>query len=59
MGARIGLDDMEKRKLLTRPGLKFRPVDRPARKQSLHRPRYPKGDYLLWKTKGFAVCKLM
>jgi hypothetical protein len=33
---RAGLDDVEKRKFLTPPGLKLRPLDRPARSQSLY-----------------------
>jgi hypothetical protein len=37
---RAGLDDMEDRKFLTLPGLEFRPLDRPARSQSLYRLRY-------------------
>jgi hypothetical protein len=32
---------MEKRKFLTLPGLEFRPLGRPARRQSLYRLRYP------------------
>jgi hypothetical protein len=38
---RAGLDDVEKRKFLTLPGIKLRPLGRPARSQSLYR-RYPK-----------------
>jgi hypothetical protein len=38
---RAGLDDMEKRKFLTVPGLELRPRGRPARSQSLYRLRYP------------------
>jgi hypothetical protein len=34
---RAGLDDVEKRKFLTLPGLKLRPLERPARSQSLYR----------------------
>jgi hypothetical protein len=30
VGPRAGLDDMEKRKFLTLPGLEFRPLGRPA-----------------------------
>jgi hypothetical protein len=33
MGPRAGLDDMEKRKILTLPGLELRPLGRPARSQ--------------------------
>jgi hypothetical protein len=38
---RAGLDDVEKRKFLTLPGLELRPLGRPARTQSLYRLRYP------------------
>jgi hypothetical protein len=39
---RAGLDDVEKTKFLTLPGLELRrPLDRPARSQSLYRLRYP------------------
>jgi hypothetical protein len=38
---RAGLDDLEKRKFLTLPGLEIRPLGRPARSQSLYRLRYP------------------
>jgi hypothetical protein len=41
---RAGLHNLEKRKFLTLPGLELRPVDRPARSQSLYRLRYP-GSY--------------
>jgi hypothetical protein len=34
---RAGLDDVEKRKFLTLPGLEHRPLGRPARSQSLYR----------------------
>jgi hypothetical protein len=37
---RAGLDDEEKRKFLTLPGLELRPLDRPARSQSISRLRY-------------------
>jgi hypothetical protein len=37
---RAGLDDLEKRKFLTLPGLELRPLGRPARSQSLYRLRY-------------------
>jgi hypothetical protein len=40
VGPRAGLEDVEKRKFLTLPGLEFRPLDRPARSQSLYRLRY-------------------
>jgi hypothetical protein len=37
---RAGLDNVEKRKLLTLPGLELRPLGRPARRQLLYRLRY-------------------
>jgi hypothetical protein len=37
VGPRTGLDDMEKRKFLTLPGLEPRPLGRPACSQSLYR----------------------
>jgi hypothetical protein len=40
VGHRAGLDDVEKRKFLTLPGLEVRPLGRPARSPSLHRLRY-------------------
>jgi hypothetical protein len=38
MDPRAGLDDMEKLKLSTLPGLELPPPGRPARSQSLYRP---------------------
>jgi hypothetical protein len=38
---RSGLDDVEKRKFLTLPGLELRPLGLPTRRQSLYRIRYP------------------
>jgi hypothetical protein len=38
---RAGLDDVEKRKFLTLPELKLRPLGCPARSQSLYLLRYP------------------
>jgi hypothetical protein len=38
---RAGLDDVEKRKFLTLPGLELQPFGRPFRSQSLYRLRYP------------------
>jgi hypothetical protein len=35
-----GLDDMQKRKFVTLPGLQLRPLGRPVRSQSLYRQRY-------------------
>jgi hypothetical protein len=40
MGPRAGLDDVNKWKFLTLPGLEFRPLGSKARSQSLYRPRY-------------------
>jgi hypothetical protein len=37
--ARAGLDDVQRRKTLTLSGLELRPLCRPARSQSLYRPR--------------------
>jgi hypothetical protein len=44
VGPRAGLDEVEKRKFLTLPGLELLPLGRPARSQSLYRLRYP-GSY--------------
>jgi hypothetical protein len=41
---RAGLNDLEKRKFFTLPGLELLPLCRPARSQSLYRLRYP-GSY--------------
>jgi hypothetical protein len=41
MGARAGLDDVEKRQFLTLPGLELLSIGRPARSQSLYRLSYP------------------
>jgi hypothetical protein len=38
---RAGLEDVEKRKFLTLPGLELRTLVRPSRSQSLYRLRYP------------------
>jgi hypothetical protein len=35
VGPRAGLDDVEKRKFFTLPGLELRPLGRPARSQSI------------------------
>jgi hypothetical protein len=37
---RAGLDDVEKRKFLTLPGLDLRPLNRAARSQLIYRSRY-------------------
>jgi hypothetical protein len=41
VGPRAGVDDVEKKKLLTLPGLELRNLGHPARSQSLYRLRYP------------------
>jgi hypothetical protein len=41
VGPTAGLDDLEKRKFLTLPGLELRPLGHPARGQSLYRLRHP------------------
>jgi hypothetical protein len=41
VGPRAGVDDEEKRKFLPLQGLELRPLDRPARSQSLYQLRYP------------------
>jgi hypothetical protein len=41
MGPRVGLDDVEKTKFLTLPGLELRPLGRPVRSQSLYGLGYP------------------
>jgi hypothetical protein len=41
VGPIAGLDYVEKRKLLTLPGLELRPLGRPARRQSLYRLHVP------------------
>jgi hypothetical protein len=40
VGPRAGLDNVQKRKYLTLPGLELRPIGRPARSQSLYRLSY-------------------
>jgi hypothetical protein len=41
MGPRTGLDNVEKRKILTLPGLELRPLGRPPSSQLLYRLSYP------------------
>jgi hypothetical protein len=41
MDPRSGLDDVEKRKFLTLPGLELRPLGRSVRRQLLYRLSYP------------------
>jgi hypothetical protein len=49
VGPRSGLDDVEKRKFLTLPGLELKLLGRPAHSQSLYPTRYP-GSYLVYST---------
>jgi hypothetical protein len=51
---RAGLDDVEKRKFFTLPGLELRPLGRPASSQSLCRLRYPGSCHLL-QTRRFVL----
>jgi hypothetical protein len=44
---RTGLDDVEKRKFLTLPGLEIRPLGRPVRNPSLNRLSYPNSSHKL------------
>jgi hypothetical protein len=48
---RAGLDDVEKKKILTLPELELQPLGRPARSQPLYRLSYP-GSYKNWVTRG-------
>jgi hypothetical protein len=41
VGSRISLDDVETRKILPLPGLKFQPLDHPTQSQPLFRLHYP------------------
>jgi hypothetical protein len=41
VGPRVGLEDVERRKMLLLPGLGPRPLGRPARSQSLYLLSYP------------------
>jgi hypothetical protein len=41
VGPSIGMDNVERRKFLTLPGLELRSLGRSARSQSLYRLRYP------------------
>jgi hypothetical protein len=41
VGPRVGLDDVEKRKFWTLPGLEIEPLGLPARNQSPYRLSYP------------------
>jgi hypothetical protein len=41
---RTGVDDVERRQILLLPGLKLRPLGRPAHRQSLYRLRYSGSD---------------
>jgi hypothetical protein len=54
MGPRADLDDVEKRKFLTLPGLELRPLGRPAHSQFLYRLRYL-SSYIRKKTPIFGL----
>jgi hypothetical protein len=41
MGSRAGLNDLEKRKFMSLPGLELQRIGPPARSHSLYRLRYP------------------
>jgi hypothetical protein len=41
MDPRASMNDVDRRKFLTLPGLEFPPLGRPARGQSVYRLRYP------------------
>jgi hypothetical protein len=47
VGPRASLDDMEKQKFLTLPGLELRPLGHPARSQPLYQLRCP-GSRVVW-----------
>jgi hypothetical protein len=55
---RAGLDDVEKRKLLTLPGLELQLLGRPAHSQLLYRLRYP-GSILCWREPALIYCYAM
>jgi hypothetical protein len=46
VGSRAGMDEAEKRKFLTLPGLELRTLGRPAHSQSLYRLRYPGSTFM-------------
>jgi hypothetical protein len=48
MDPRVDLDEAEKRKFLTLPGLELRPLGRPACSQSLYRLSYPRSSSLTY-----------
>jgi hypothetical protein len=52
---RAGLDNVEKRKFLTLPGLELRPLGRPARSHLLYRLRYPGSSRILESDAKFKV----
>jgi hypothetical protein len=47
MDLSAGLDDLEKKKIVTLPELELRPLGRPARSQSLYRLSYPRSRGLI------------
>jgi hypothetical protein len=48
VGPRAGLNGMEKRKFLTLPGLKLRPLGLPAHRQSLYQLCYPGSQNIIY-----------
>jgi hypothetical protein len=54
---RAGMDDVEKRKFLTLPGLELRPLRRPARSQSLYRLRYPGSHMYIQYVRDLCTCE--
>jgi hypothetical protein len=53
VGPRTGLDDVERRKILSLPGVELRPLGRPARCQSLYRLSYPGSQLNLRKKEAY------
>jgi hypothetical protein len=49
------MDDVEKRKFFTLPGLELQPLGRPASSQSLYRLSYPGSSLLFGKVKGKVI----
>jgi hypothetical protein len=47
VGPRTGVNDVEKKKFLTLPGLELQPLGGPARSQSLYRLRYLGSNFIL------------
>jgi hypothetical protein len=56
---RAGVDDVEKRKFLTLPGLEIRPLGRPERGQSLYRLRYSGSEHRVVSRKSSIAARFM